>query len=376
MDFALSREHKALKREIADFARRELSPGAAQRDRAGLFPRQLWRRCGELRLPGLPVPEEHGGRGLDALATALALEGLGYGCRDGGLVFSLGAHLLACVVPLWRFGSDAQKRRHLPGLCSGERVGCFAMTEPDAGSDAYSLTTRAEPDGDGYRVSGSKTLITNAPVADLFLVSARTDPAAEGQAGVSAFLIEAGTPGLEVGAPLDKLGLKTSPLAAVYLRDVRLPAAALLGRPGGAAMVFQEAMDWERTCLFAAHLGTMEWLLETAAGHLRRRRTAAGAAQAAAHRLADLKVHLESARLLVYRAAWQLGRGRSATFAAAMAKLAVSEGLVRTAAEAFHAGAGELPEEITRALRDAAGCTLYSGTSEIQRNLIAGMMGL
>lgn len=385
MDFSWGREHKALRREVVSFAR-ELNAGLAEREAAASFPRDLWLRCGEFKLQGLPVPEQLGGRGLDPLSTALALEALGYGCRDAGLVFSLGAHLLSCVVPVWKFGNEQQQQRYLPDLCSGHKVGSLAMTEPNAGSDVYSLRTRAEPDGDGWRLEGSKTLITNATVADLLIVSAVTDPE-KGAHGVSAFLIEAGAPGLEIGGAFGKMGQKTSPLGSVFLHDVRVGPDALLGTLGGGSNVFQEAMDWERICLFASHLGATEWLLEAATGHVRRRQRAStehrkaaeGGEQAAAHRIADIKVQVEAAKLLVYQAAWQLGRGRSASLHAAMVKLFVSEGLVDAAGEVWKIF-GRDPDpaisEIGRVVCDAAGTTLYSGTSEIQRNIIASMLGL
>jgi hypothetical protein len=376
MDFALSAEQRRLRREIVDFARAELSRDVAARDRRRTFPRDLWLRCGDFRLQGLAVPEEYGGRGLDALSTAVALEGLGYGCSDGGLVFSLGAHLLACVVPLWKFGTEDQKRRWLPDLCAGRTIGALAMTEAESGSDAYALATAAKPDGDGYRIDGTKTLIANAPVADLAIVGARTPE------GVTAFLVDTGLPGVERGEPFDTLGLRTAPLGGIAFSGVHVDADSVLGRPGAGGAVFQEAMDWERTCLFASHVGTMEWLRDAAVARARERRLGGrpiGSHQAVAHKIADLEVRLDAARLLTYRAAWQLGRGRSATREAAIAKLFVSESLVRAALDTLqvHGGAGLLADtEIERRLRDAAGSTIYSGTSEIQRNLIAGMLGL
>ncbi len=381
MDFALSREQKALYREIVKFAREELGGDVAGRDRRREFPRELWLRCGERRLQGLPVPEEYGGRGLDALSTAVALEALGYGCSDGGLVFSVGAHLLSSVVPVWRFGDAAQKRRYLPALSRGELVGSLAMTEPGSGSDTYAMRTRAVADGDGFRLTGTKTLISNAPIADLLIVSAVTEKE-DGGRRVSAFLVASDTPGVERSAPFDTLGHRTSPLGEIALHDVRVDGAALLGGFGGGDVVFQEAMDWERTCLFAAHVGALTWLLETAVRRARSRRRAGraiGDNQAVAHTIADLKIHCDAARLLTYRAAWQLGRGRSATLEAAIAKLYVSETLVGAAVDTLRidGGAGLAADSaVERCLRDAAGSSLYSGTSEIQRNLIAAMLGV
>ncbi len=376
MDFGLNAEQRRLRREIVDFARVELDDDVVARDHQRTFSRDLWDKCGELRLQGLAVPEEYGGRGLDPLSTAIAMEAFGYGCADGGLVFSVGAHLLACAVPLWRFGSEDQKRRWLPDLCTGRKIGALAMTEAESGSDAYTLTARAEPDGDGYRLDGQKTLITNAPIADVAIVGARAPE------GVTAFLVAIDLPGVERGEPFDTVGLRTAAVGGLELSGVRVDAEAVLGRPGGGGPVFQEAMDWERTCLFAGHVGTMDWLKDATVARAREREVGGrpiGRRQAVAHKIADLEVRLEAARLLTYRAAWQLGRGRSATHEAAIAKLFVSESLIRAALDALqvHGGHGLLTNaEIERRLRDAAGSTIYSGTSEIQRNLIAGMLGL
>jgi alkylation response protein AidB-like acyl-CoA dehydrogenase len=382
MDFSLSDEQKALRENIVRFAREVLNEGVIERDRAQAFPRELWRKCGEIGIQGLPVPEEFGGSGLDPLSTAIALEGLGYGCHDGGLVFSLGAHLLSCVVPIWRHGTEAQRRRYLPGLCDGTLVGVHAMTEPGSGSDSFALQTRANPVGDGFRLKGTKTFISNGPVADLVVVFALTDPAKGYHGGVTAFLVESSLPGFAVSQRFEKMGLRTSPLGELVFDDVQVPADAVLGRVGGGSTVFTHAMDWERVCLFAAHLGTMERLLEQAIRHARTRSQFGqriGKFQAVAHRIVDMKVHLEAARLLVYQAASRLDRTRAVSLDAAMAKLFVSESLVRAALDTvqIHGGYGYMTEyEVERALRDAIGSTLYSGTSEMQRNIIARWLGL
>jgi len=382
MDFSLSEEQVQLRENIIRFAAEVLNKDVAERDRTQTFSRDLWRRCGEIGIQGLPVPDEYGGSGLDALSCAVALEALGYGCHDGGLVFSLCAHLLSCVVPLWKEGTEPQKRRYLPGLCDGTLIGVHAMSEPTSGSDAFSLQTRAEPDGDGYRIKGTKTFISNGPVADLVIVFAVTDAKKGYHGGVTAFLVERGTPGFLVTQRFEKMGLRTSPLGELVFDDVRVPADAVLGGLGGGASIFTHAMDWERICLFASHVGTMDRLLEKSISHARTRSQfgqAIGKFQAVAHRIVDMKVALEAGRLLTYRAASRLGRTRTVSMDAAMAKLFVSESLVKTALDAvqIHGGVGYMTEyEIERALRDAIGSTIYSGTSEMQRNIIARWLGL
>lgn len=382
MDFSYTTEQETLRREVVKFARDRLNAGVIDRDRDQEFSHELWLACGEMGIQGLPVPESLGGSGLDALTTTIALEALGYGCRDNGLVFSVCAHLLSCVIPLWKFGSEDQQRRWLPALCHGTKIGVHAMTEPGSGSDSFALSTRAEADGDTYRISGSKTFITNAPVADLIIVFARTESAKSPRSGISAFLVERGTPGLTVSKKIEKMGLRTSPFGEVSLDDVRVPREAVLGGLGAGNAIFSHAMDWERVLLFGAHVGMIERLLELGVQYARQRRQSGrpiGKFQGVSHKLADLKVQLEAARLLLYRAATRLEKTRAVALDAAMTKLFVSESLVRGALDVLQifAGYGYCTEfEIEREVRDALGSKIYSGTSEVQRNIIASWLHL
>ena len=382
MDFSYSPEQRQLRDDVTRFAREVLNDDVLGRDREQRFRRDLWERCAGLGLTGLPVPEEYGGMAFDPLTSAIALEALGYGCRDSGLVFSICAHLLSCVVPLWKHGTEEQKRRYLPGLCSGSLIGVHAMTEAGSGSDAFNLLTRAEPEGDGFVINGTKTFISNAPVADLVIVFTMTDRSKGFHGGTTPFLVEKGTPGFRVSQKIEKMGLRTAPFGELVFEDVRVPASAAIGGVGGGAAMFTEAMDWERVLLFAAHVGTMERLLEEAIKYAKTRRQFGqpiGKFQAVSHKIADMKVQLEAARLLTYRAATRLETARGASLDAAMAKLFVSESLVRVALDTVQifGGYGYTTEyEIERALRDAVGSTLYSGTSEIQRNIISRWLGL
>jgi alkylation response protein AidB-like acyl-CoA dehydrogenase len=382
MDFNLSSEQKLLRDSIVKFARGELNHEVIERDRAHSFPRDLWRKCAAVGLLGLPVAEEYGGVGADPLSCAIALEALGYGCRDGGLVFSICAHVLACAVPIWQHGSAAQKDRYLQGLCDGTLVGAHAITEPNSGSDTFAMRLRAERSNDGWRLNGSKTFISNGPVADVVVVFAVTDSDKGFHGGVTAFLIERGLAGFSTGQQFAKMGLRTSPVGELVFEDAIVPDAAVLGTVGGGASVFGTAMDWERSLLVAAHVGTIERLLETSISYARTRSQfgqAIGKFQAVSHKIADMKMHLEAARLLVYRTASRLTTTRSISLDAAVTKLFVSESLVKTALDAvqLHGGYGFMEEyEVERALRDAIGSTLYSGTSEMQRNIIARWLGV
>ncbi|HRP76563.1 MAG TPA: acyl-CoA dehydrogenase family protein [Rhodocyclaceae bacterium] len=382
MDFAFSDEQKALRESTIRFAQGSLNKDLVERDRDQTFSRDLWRECAGIGIQGLPVPEVYGGTDLDALSCAVVLEALGYGCRDGGLVFSLCAHLLACVVPILRHGDEGQKRHYLPGLCDGSLVGAHAITEAGSGSDTFAMRTHARRDGNGWRINGSKTFISNGPVADVAVLFALTDAEKGFYGGVTAFIVERDTPGFSCGQKFEKLGLRTSPVGELVFDDLYVSDAAVLGQVGGGSAVFATAMDWERCLLVAGHLGIMERLLETSVGYARTRNQfgqAIGKFQAVAHKIADLKVQLEAGRLLTYRAAWRLQNLRNASLDAAMAKLAVSESLLKAALDAvhLHGGYGYMVEyEVERALRDAVGGTIYSGTSEMQRNIIARWLGL
>jgi alkylation response protein AidB-like acyl-CoA dehydrogenase len=382
MDFSLTDDQQALRDEVVRFARRELNEGIHERDRAGTFPHDLWRKCGAMGLAGLPVSEKYGGAGQNPLSTAVALEGLGYGCEDGGLVFALCAHLLACVVPIWKHGTEGQKVRYLPGLCSGASIAVNAMTEPGSGSDAFAMSMRAERDGDGFRLNGTKTFSSNGPIADLAVVYAVTDARKGHFGGVTAFLVEKGTPGFQPGQTFEKMGLRTSPISELVFDDVRVPMDAVLGGIGGGATVFSQSMEWERVCIGATHIGTMQRLLEKALQYARTRKAFGqriGKFQAVSHRIVDMSVRLEAARLLTYRAAWRLDSARDIAIDSSMTKLFVSETLVENALETVRVfgGYGFMTEyDVERALRDAVGSTLYSGTSDIQRNIIAGWLGL
>jgi alkylation response protein AidB-like acyl-CoA dehydrogenase len=382
MEFSITDEQRLLRDEIVRFSREVLNKDVAERDREQKFSPELWKKCAEIGIQGLPVPEEYGGSGLDPLSCAIALEALGYGCTDGGLVFSLCAHLLSCVVPMWLHGNEEQRKKYLPGLCDGSIIGVHAMTEPGSGSDAFALRTKAERDGDGFRINGTKTFISNGPVANLVIVFAMTDAKKGYHGGVTAFLVESTAEGFQAGKKFDKLGIRTSPTGELSFDDLYVPAESVLGTVGGGSVLFTHAMSWERICLFASHVGGMERLLETSIKYARTRSQfgqTIGKFQAISHRIADMKVQLEAARLLTYQSAWRLGRVKDSSMDASMTKLFVSENLVSAALATvqIHGGYGYMTEtEVERYLRDAIGSTIYSGTSEMQRNIISRWLGL
>jgi alkylation response protein AidB-like acyl-CoA dehydrogenase len=382
MDFELSQDQKEAYADALRFAKAELQGDVVARDRDHVFPEDLWKKCGARRIPGLPVPEALGGRGLDPLSSTLVLEALGHGCTDAGLCFSLGAHLATASVPLWKFGTLEQQARYLRGLCDGSIVGVGALSEPGAGSDAAAISTTARPDGNGFVLAGTKRYISDAAIADVIVLYAMTDRQKGFHGGMTAFLVDTDQPGFQVTRTFSMMGLRTAPIGEIVLDDVRVSADAVLGGVGGGATVFQTAMDWERVFLMAGQIGAMQRLLDRSVQHARTRKQfgqAIGKFQAVAHRLVDLKVNIEAARLLVYRAATRLDKSKAVSLDAAMAKLFASEAAVETALDAIrtHGASGYVVDnELERALRDAVGSTIYSGTSDIQRNIIARWLGL
>ncbi len=381
MDFSWTPEQLEFRQAVIDFGRKALRDDLLHRDKRAEFSRELWSRCAEFGIQGLPFPESYGGGGQDILTTVLAMEALGYVCPDNGLLFGLAAQMWSVQMPIFRFGSDAQKLRYLPRLNSGEWIGAHGMSEPDSGSDAFALRTVAEPHGDHYILNGSKTFVSEAPVADVFLIFATIDRH-KGVLGLTAFLVEKGSPGFQVGKQIDKMGLKTSPMAELVFENCRLPADQRLGREGRGATLFNDSMEWERGCILASNLGTLERVLEDSVRYAKERKQFGkpiGDFQAVANRLAEIKVRLEAARWLLYKAAWAKERGEPAGADSAIAKLYLGEAMVQSCLDAVQVrgGYGYTTEyEVERELRDAVGGTLYSGTSDIQRNLIARSLGL
>jgi len=299
MDFSLSAEQRELKAAAVAFARRELNQDLAKREDAGELSPQAWRACARFGIQGLPVPAELGGGGADILTTVLVMEALGYGCPDNGLIFSLNAQMWSLELPLVKFGTPAQQQAYLPGLISGDLIGVHAMTEPDSGSDAFSMRTRAELRGDRYVLNGTKLYITNAPVADVVLVFA-AHPGRPRLAGISAFLVEKGTPGFTVSRSLEKMGLRTSPMGEIVLDGCAVPAGNRLGPEGAGVAVFNSSMTWERSCIMASALGAMQRQLEACVSHARTRKQFGqpiGKFQAVAGTMADMSLRLEAARL-------------------------------------------------------------------------------
>jgi hypothetical protein len=381
MDFTWTEEQLNFKKAVIEFAHRELNKGVIDRDRQGEFSRENWQKCARFGILGLAIPEEYGGSGADVLTAMLVMEGLGYSCRDNGLIFGMNAQMWSVQHPILTFGSEAQKQKYLPAMCRGELIGAHGMSEPDSGSDAYSLRCRAKRVDEGYILNGTKMFVTNAPIADMALVFATVDPA-KGMGGVTAFLVDKGTPGFKVSRNIEKMGLRTSPMGELILEDCVVPVENRLGEEGAGSAIFNSSMGWERSCILGSHIGVMEHQLEDCIRYARERRQFGqpiGKFQSVSNRIAEMKLRLETARMLLYKVAWLKQMDKPAIMEAALAKLYLSESFVQSSLDAIriYGGYGYTTEfEVERDLRDAVGGTLYSGTSDIQRVIIARWLGL
>lgn len=380
MDFGWSKEQLTLHERLRAFAERDLGENPITQDQAQSFSRTGWERCAAHGVLALPIPELYGGLGYDPMTCAFALEGLGYSCRDNGLLFSAGAHVWAVELPIWKFGTPEQKERLLPQLCAGRLIGAHAITEPEAGSDSSALRTQAKRDGQSYVLNGNKCFITNGPIADLFLIYATINPKL-GFTGITAFLVERDQPGLFVETHYEKMGLRTSPWAEVILQDCRIDASQRLGVEKQGHVIFATTMSWERALILAPLLGSMQRQIDECIAYTQKRRQFGqriGNFQMVAHTIANMQIRLESARLLIYKAACQLGCGEASIFSE-IAKLQTSEAAVQTFLDAIEVRkfyGDTTDEQIERDLCDALGTRISSGTSEMQRSVIAAKLGL
>ncbi|HXI59544.1 MAG TPA: acyl-CoA dehydrogenase [Polyangia bacterium] len=377
MDLDLTPEQKLIRDTARAFATQEVLPQAAAIDREHRFPKELVAKMGELGLMGVAVPEAWGGAGMDTVSYALALEEISRACASTGVIMSV-LNSLVCD-PILRFGSEAQKKRWLPALASGKALGCFALSEPEAGSDASAQRTTAVRDGERFVINGTKNFITNGPVADVVLLFATTD-ATKKSRGISAFLVPTDTPGLKIGATDDKLGIRGAPSAQIFFTDCAVGADAMLGPAGDGFKVAMTTLDGGRIGIAAQAVGIARAAFEDATKYALERKTFGqpiAEHQAIQFKLADMCTEIDAARLLVWRAAVKKDGGGRYTSEASMAKLYASEAANRAAKEAVQifGGYGYLTDfPVERHFRDAKITEIYEGTSEIQRLVIASAL--
>ncbi len=374
MDFSFTPEHRALREMVRAFVQKEVRPHAARWDEEGEFPADTVRRLGELGLLGVMVPEEYGGAGMDTISYAIAVEEIGRG--DGSLGLTVASHNSLCTAHILSFGSEALRRKYLPELASGRTLGAWALTEPGSGSDSLNMRTRAEWKGDRWVLNGSKMFITQGGVGGVYVILAVTDRE-KGRDGVTAFLVESGTPGLSTGKPLHKLGMRSSDTAELILEDLEVRPPNVVGEVNSGFRDTMRNLAGGRISIAALAVGIGLGAMEEAKSYSKERRQFGRPIcdfQAIQWKLADAYTELEAAGLMTMQAAYRKDRGKPYVQEAAMAKLFASEAAMRATIQAVQilGGYGYIREyPVERFMRDAKLCEIGEGTSEVQRLIIA-----
>lgn len=380
MDFELTDEQRMFYDEVRKFVAKELVLSVEEYyeyDHNQKFIWKNWKKMADYGLLGLPYPEEYGGGGASALTTCLAMEAAARSGLDAGTLLSWGAHTILCGIPIWKLGTEEQKKKYLPALSSGEKIGGFALTEPEAGSDAASLRTTATRVEGGWVLNGTKMFITNGPIGSVFIVMAKTDKEKKAL-GISAFIVEKDFSGFSVGKELDKLGNRTSTTSELIFEDCFVPEENILGTENlGFVIVAKLILGWERSCLLAGAVGGIGAGMEASARYAQQRiqfRRPIAEFPAIQHKLADMKVAYEAGKQLIYRVASMLDRDEENLLDAAVSKEFITRASIRSADETvqIHGGYGYMREYLVeRGIRDAKLASIGGGTSEIQLSIIA-----
>ena len=375
MEFELTEPQRMVRDMVREFADREVAPIAAEHDRKHEFPMRTAKRMGELGLLGITVPEAYGGPGADYVSFALVAEELARADASHSVIF--GANASLSVGPILNFGTEAQKQRYLPKLASGEYLGCYALTEPQSGSDAGSLRTTARREGDEYVIDGQKLFISNGAVADICILFARTDPQTTDARGVSAFIVDTKSKGFSVGKNEEKLGLNASYTNQLFFEGMRVPAENRLGAEGEGFRIAMATLDTGRIMAAAGSVGIARAAFEASVAYAKERHQFGrpiASNQAIQWKLADMDVHIEAGRNLYLKAAWLKDKGENFTHAASRAKLFCSEMAMKATVEGvqIHGGNGYTKDyPVERYMRDIKIFEIFEGTSEIQRLVIA-----
>jgi butyryl-CoA dehydrogenase len=377
MDFDLDEQQQMIRKMAREFAEKEIKPVAAEFDESASFPVEIIRKLGELGFMGMMVPEEYDGAAMDGISYAIAVEEISRADASTGVTMSVNNSL--CCQPILDYGTDDQKRRFLPSLAQGEKLGAFSITEPEAGSDAGNVQTTAVKDGAHYVLNGTKVFVTNGGKADIIVLFASTDKAA-GPRGISAFIVEKGTPGFSVGKKEEKMGMRASNTSELIFEDCRVPAENLLAKEGMGFKIALATLDGGRIGIAAQAVGIGQACLEAAIGYSKQRKQFGKSIcefQAIQWLLANMATEIDAARFLTYRAAFLKDKGARFSKEAAEAKLFASEAAVRAAINAVqvHGGYGYMKEyDVERYFRDSKLTEIYEGTSEVQRLVIAASL--
>ena len=373
MDFQLTAEQMELREEIIAFAKEKLN---TQEDLERFSPR-MWKDISNFGLLGITIGEEFGGLGESYETAAIAFEALGYACKNNGLIFVVTNHVWVAQNLIYLFGSEPLKQKYIPMMVTGDKIGAIAITEANSGSDALAMTASAKEDGDSYILNGSKMFISNGPIADIFVVFAitQTQPSKR----VTAFVVERDFEGVSTGAEIEKMGLNACPTSELLLRDVRVPKENILGRLHNGSNIMTGALELERCYEFAPHVGAMQRIMQECISQAKGRvqfGRPIGENQAVSHKIADMKIAIEMAKLMLYKIAWLKDKKRSAYLQVSIFKTFVSERYIqacRDAMQIFGAYGYTKEYDLERELRDALACSIYSGTNEMLRNTIYQM---
>jgi len=380
MDFAFTKEQLMFKKEIIRFAKKEIVPRVQEHDLHKQFDFEAFRKLGEFGILGLHFPEELGGSGADVITTVMAGEALGEAGVDGGLTLAYGAHTFLCADTIYCHGTEEQKKRYVPKLARGEWIGCMGLTEPNAGSDVASMSTTAEKKNGKYVLNGSKIFITNGPIADVAVVYAKTEPEKK-HAGISAFIVEKGTPGFTAGPNLIKMGVSTSQTSELFFNNCEIPADNLLGKEGEGFNMSLQTVEWDRSALCAPFLGATTYMLEKCVEYAKKREQfgrAIGQFQAVKRKIANIRIFKEAAHALIYRIAWCKNQKKPLNhLEAAVAKLFIGDWSLGPSNDAvvLHGGYGYCHEyDMERIFRDSRLAPIGGGTSDIQKMIISKLM--
>lgn len=383
MNFSFSNKQINFKNEVIEFAKNNLNINVVVNDYKSVFSKKNWKKCADFGIQSLASYSNDSGKEeqLDLLTATLAMEGLGYGCKDNGLPFALNAQMWTVQLPIANFGTQDQKEKFLSPLINGNAIACHALTEPEAGSDVFSMKTTAVKTEGGYVLNGKKQYITLGPEADIALVFAVTNPKV-GKWGLSAFIVEKGTEGFTQSISKQKMGMRTVPFGDLIFEQCFISDENRLGKEGAGWSITNHSLELDRCFVFASQLGAMERQLEESIEYVKKRQQFGkpiGAFQSVSNRIAEMKLRLETSRLLLYKVAWLKNEGESALLESSLLKLHLSESFVASSLDAIrnHGGYGYVSENgIERDLRDAIGGIIYAGTSDIQKNIISKILGL
>jgi len=381
MNFELSAEQKALIRSILEFASSELNQGLYRNDHESIFPMDSWTKCSRMGYLGFLIPAKYGGIGQDLLTSVLCMEALAFGCKDAGLVHAIVTQL-CCGLQISLFGDREQKKTFLRKIANGQLICAQAITEPDAGSDISLMRTTAEEFEDHYKLNGTKLYISNAPIADMITIFAITNTEGLIINKLSCFIVEKGIKGFSCDRPLEKMGLRTLQNGEVVLNGCCVNKEKVLGKKGQGMFIFNEIIEWERIIMAACHLGTMKRIYKACLDYAKLRRQFGkpiGSNQSISNKIAEMRSAIELGRQILYKSSWLKDNKKRATLEISIAKLFISENLKKTCLESIqiHGAYGYMTEaEIERDFRDSVASTIYSGTSEIQRNIISKLSGL